>query len=746
MMRVFANLLPVLLLFATSDNPTDSSSSPFRDAVAVWHLRDLRDSAGKVSDLTSRGGAVRLGVALTGADREASLRRGGDGLAAEFRRGCLDAGQGKDGELNLAGHAFSLAIRLRDPSGQWNASLLSKHGGHDKLVYNLFTVDLGAGMILGFELGTDRGMAQVTVPIREIGSAEAWHDIIARYDGKKVDLFIDGALRDSRPWSGELRTKNTEPCLLGAESTQGNPIRPFHGWIDHAALWSRTLSDDEVVFLSGGITEVAARRTELAARLQQAHANANVAHREAVSRANSAVAKAVARADADKNRPTFHFQAPALWMNDPNGPLFYKGEYHLFYQHNPYGEEWDHMHWGHAKSKDLVNWEHLPIAIAPSLELGEEHCFSGCAVVNNGVPTLLYTSIGPRAPAGDGAVQWVATSKDDMLTFEKHPANPVMTGDLHSPAGIVVKDWRDPFAWRDGNTWYAVLGGHRDGGKGGAFLYHSKDLLKWEFVNTILEGEEPNWECPNLFRLGEKWVLIYSPHGPVRYYTGTLDAGHKFNPEFHGTIDHSPTYYAPNGLEDPSGRRLLWGWIRVKGQGWNGAFSLPRVLAVRPDGRLRIQPAPELAKLRGPHARRVDQEITPESPVRIDKVPGPGLEILAQLQSTDAAALGLAIRFEGGSGQTEIVFDRTHRRLRVGDATADFDLIDGETTLALHVFVDRSIIEVYVNDRECFTVPAAVAGVESLELFTRGGNSQVKSVDVWEMKPSEIRPSRSRRT
>src|ERR1700687_3346323 len=109
-------------------------------------------------------------------------------------------------------------------------------------------------------------------------------------------------------------------------------------------------------------------------------------HRKLVAQANAAVAKAGVRAEKDPKRPGYHFQAPALWMNDPNGPIFYKDEYHLFYQQNPYGEKWGHMHWGRATSRDLVHWQHLPIALAPSSDKGEEHCFSGCAVVHNGMP------------------------------------------------------------------------------------------------------------------------------------------------------------------------------------------------------------------------------------------------------------------------------------------------------------------------------------------------------------------------
>src|SRR5205823_11832353 len=141
-----------------------------------------------------------------------------------------------------------------------------------------------------------------------------------------------------------------------------------------------------------------------------------------------------------------------------------------------------------------------------------------------------------------------------------------------------VDDWRDRFVFREGDKWYMVVGGHRVGGKGCVFLYTSDDLERWRYLGVPFEGKEDNWECPNLFKLGGKWVLIYSPHGPVRYYTGTFDPkACRFTPGHHGTLDHGSAFYAPNSLQDGKGRRLLWGWVKgfKEGRGWNGCLTLP---------------------------------------------------------------------------------------------------------------------------------------------------------------------------
>ena len=134
-------------------------------------------------------------------------------------------------------------------------------------------------------------------------------------------------------------------------------------------------------------------------------------HSKMVDKGNAFVIRARKRVEKDPARPIYHLQPPALWSNDPNGPIFYQGTYHLFYQHNPYGDDWGHMHWGHFQSKDLAHWEHMPIALAPSEDLGEEHCFSGCATVTKkGQVMLIYTSIGKRLPE-----QWAAVPEDDEL-------------------------------------------------------------------------------------------------------------------------------------------------------------------------------------------------------------------------------------------------------------------------------------------------------------------------------------------
>jgi sucrose-6-phosphate hydrolase SacC (GH32 family) len=441
--------------------------------------------------------------------------------------------------------------------------------------------------------------------------------------------------------------------------------------------------------------------------------------------------KAALRVKDDPTRPIYHVLAPGNWINDPNGPIFYKGYYHLFYQHNPYGDQWGHMHWGHVRSKDLVRWEHLPIALWPAKSKGEEHCFSGCAAVNNdGRLVLLYTSIGKRDPE-----HWAAVSEDEQaIRFRKHPANPLLT--LKDHGGLKIEDWRDPFVFRAGGRWFMVTGGHRAGGKGGIFLYGSDDLSRWKFRGIPFEGLEANWECPNFFKLGEKWVLIYSPHGPVRYYTGDFDLKtYKFRPGFHGRMD-GDNFYAPNCMEDPKGRRILWGWVRgfKEGRGWNGCLTLPRVLGIRADGRLSQGPAPELRKLRGKEWQGGAFPLTENDGVRVlDGLQGDTMEIAAEIEPRSAREIVLRLRRSAdGRRGADIRFDG--KVLDVAGTRIPCTLTD-DKALRLRVFLDRSVLEVYANGSEAVTrVIYPDAKDLGVEVRASGGTAKVNVMRAWPMK------------
>jgi beta-fructofuranosidase len=458
------------------------------------------------------------------------------------------------------------------------------------------------------------------------------------------------------------------------------------------------------------------------------------AARATIAKAMDAIRAATATAEADPSRPVYHFHPPAQWNNDPNGTIFYRRWHHLFYQVNPYGATWGHMHWGHARSRDMVNWEHLPVALWPSLEKGEEHVFSGAAVLAaGGLPRLFYTSIGKREPE-----QWMAAPVDDeLIVWEKYAANPILTQKIHGDRK--VEDWRDPFLFQEGGRTYMVCGGNHDrrrrGGAGQVELYEATkaDLTAWKYRGTVFEYRDSsvyNIECPNLFRLGAKWVLLISPEPShaTEYFLGSLDLERgKFTPETHGVLDPGPSY-ASNISRDGQGRTILWLWGKTEtdpAMGWNGCMTMPRILGIDGEGFLRQNPAPEFETLRGA-ARSVEPVELSEKPVAVDA--GECLEVQATLSAKTASAVGLRV-----GGKTEILYDARGGVLVAGGAKK---VIGTMQPLRLRVFLDRRVMEVYANDGQAaiFTTVDGAGGDRKIEAFARGGAGRLEECRVWPMK------------
>lgn len=298
-------------------------------------------------------------------------------------------------------------------------------------------------------------------------------------------------------------------------------------------------------------------------------------------------------------RLAYHIEAEKGWINDPNGLCWFNGEYHVFFQHNPFAAKWDTMHWGHAVSKDLVHWEELPIALYPTEPYeNSEGCFSGSALVKDGVLYLMYTAVSKEL----GQTQCIATSRDGR-TFEKYAGNPVIA---QSPVDPVSKDFRDPkiFPYKDDG--YRMVCGAGIGGEASVLLYRSDDLLHWEYMGPIFQSRDfgPVPECPDLFELDGKWVLVFSRMDESRasqFIVGRFD-GASFTPESYQIVEKGKDFYAPQTFLDPKGRRILIGWLH----GWEretppdavraGALTIPREVTLM-DGKVHNYPVEEAQAL-----------------------------------------------------------------------------------------------------------------------------------------------------
>jgi len=485
-------------------------------------------------------------------------------------------------------------------------------------------------------------------------------------------------------------------------------------------------------------------------------------------------------------RPQFHFTPAINWMNDPNGPIYYEGEYHLFYQYNPFGNEWGHMSWGHAVSPDLVRWKHLPVALS---EENGVTIFSGSTVVDwhntsgfcrgsskEAVSCLvaIYTGNSSRLQT-----QNLAYSNDKGRTWTKYAENPVI--DLH------LAGFRDPKVfWHEcTHKWVMVtaLGSqHR------LKLFGSTDLKHWvalsEFGPAGATGGA--WECPDLFSLpvdGDasqtKWVLgvNVNPGGVAggsgnQYFVGSFD-GATFSSETPaGRIlwaDYGADFYASTSFSDmpkSDGRRIWLGWLsnwkygaRVPTDPWRGAQSIPRELKLKrfADGiRLVQEPVIELRMLRQQHTRVENRSIeAANNLLKAKGVRGEMLEIVAEIAPGGASEFGLKVR--KGDGEETVIGVDTNKltlfvdRTRSGNVRFDehFPSRDeGPITLGarksvrLHIFIDRSSVEVFGNDGETIISELIFPkrGSDQIELYSQGGQdsqggqARVLKMDVWNLK------------
>lgn len=458
----------------------------------------------------------------------------------------------------------------------------------------------------------------------------------------------------------------------------------------------------------------------------------------------------------------YHIMAPANWINDPNGLVQYKGEYHVFYQHHPFDENWGPMHWGHVKSKDLVHWEHLPIALAPTEDYEKDGCFSGSAVDDNGVLTLIYTGnifIDQEKDILDQS-QCIATSNDG-IHFSKVTENPVIPKHPVEGSG----HFRDPKVWKHDGFWYMVLGTRKED-IGKVILYKSKDLRDWEYLGVLAESNGNlgyMWECPDFFELNGKYTLMFSPQGMEaqgelynnRFQTGYLvgDYDYLTNNFVHNDafteLDNGHDFYAVQTFLDDKGRRIAIGWMDMwesnmptKEDGWCGALTLPRELTLGENNKILMNPVEELSLL-----REVEHDVCSDTSINGSYLVETKENLLElkvdfDLAKTTAHSVGLKIR---GVDQEEILvkYQIENQKLILDSSKSGKEedgvrctTLEANELLSLRLFVDRSSIEVFANNGQA-TMTSRIYPRENrlgIELFTENGDAEVINFTYWNLK------------
>lgn len=480
-----------------------------------------------------------------------------------------------------------------------------------------------------------------------------------------------------------------------------------------------------------------------------------------IAEANQAVEQFAGQVKA-RYYPAYHIAAKSGWINDPNGLIYFNNQYHVFFQHHPYNEQWGKIHWGHVVSDDLVHWRNLPIALAPSQEYDKDGCFSGCAIDDNGVLTLIYTGHVVLKEAGDKSVikqvQCLATSKDG-IHFEKQGV--IVT----PPEGIM--HFRDPKVWRQDDQWYMVVGVNDHDNTGQVWLYHSQDLYHWQFVQVLAKMADPNvymLECPDFFPLGDKYVLTCSPQGMKangyhyrnRYQSGYIVGDWQPGSAFTITqdfteLDFGHDYYAPQTLISHDQRRIVIAWMDMwdsvmpsQADKWAGVLTLPRTLMLSSNNKLLINPITELKSLRG--IQKKITSINLSNAIQDLQLDSMQCELILKIDLTnsDAERAGIALSASPDGKQSTLLYVDNQAQRVILDRTYSGEGMVGYRSVALpadkfltlHIFIDHSSVEVFVNEGQATLTSRIYPTSEkrTLFLFAENGALRVDQLDYWQIK------------
>lgn len=491
----------------------------------------------------------------------------------------------------------------------------------------------------------------------------------------------------------------------------------------------------------------------------------------------------VARARQDSLRQTYHFTAPAGWLNDPNGVGERDGLYHLFYQYNPKGPVHERIHWGHAVSIDLVHWHDRPIALTPGEGADNDGCWSGVLVPGSNPPTIVYSG------RIEGQELACLAEGNDTLDEWTPRAQPIIA---KRPQGEPLTAYRDHCVWSENGTWRQLIGSGIQGRGGCAFLYESDDLISWSELGPLVVGDAGGagdlnnvewtgtmWECVDFFRMvpgpegetgppnadsADPHVLIFSAwHEGTTLHSlaalGTYD-GRSFTIDSTQRLDFGGRFaYAPQSFVDSAGRRVLWAWMQESRPqsaqiraGWSGAMTVPRRMWLDSDLRLCAEPVAELRQLRdravalrdgcGPMREAESGELIDgrviDMEVEVDLPEAGHLEILLFASPDGTERTVLRIERET-TGMVHLSADRSHS---TQDQTCDVTPRSGsfphtDPTLRLRVLTDRSSLELFTAGVSLTTRVYPTRKDASTIEVNPSQSACVKSVQIWPMRGAE---------
>jgi sucrose-6-phosphate hydrolase SacC (GH32 family) len=598
------------------------------------------------------------------------------------------------------------------------------------------------------------------------------------YRGTQITLYRNGSQYADYAAGGAERFGGDSLILMGLRHIGANPDnRFFTGSIDDARIYGTALNAEQIAALKPnqpsdppplgwwdfeegraadrmdlfptttlfGGARIADGRLQLDKNGAYLMASKLAPHASIdLSNADSANRAFRERLLSDPYRPGYHFVTPEgrCMPFDPNGAIYWKGRYHLFYI---FQDARGH-NWGHASSTDLFHWRHHPTGLISGM-------FSGnCFVNKDGRPTMCYHQV------GQGNAMAVAVD-DELNEWQKLDSNPITpTTEPGDPHHDKYRSW-DPYGWLEGDSYYAIFGGNRP-----AITKADSLAGPWKYVGDLLantvEGVaiDEDVSCADFFKFGDRHMLLCISHRlGARYYLGDWK-NEQFHPTFHekmSWVDNS--FFAPESLLDDRGRRIMWAWIfdspgfatRTE-FGWSGTMSLPRVLSLGEDGRLRMDPPDEIARLRYNAKKQTDLAVPADGELAVEGIGGTSLELGLEMNAQNAQQFGVKVCCSpGGEEQTSIYYDAVEKKLKVD--TTKSSLTEGpksveagpfelqaDEPLKLRVFVDKSVVEVFANGRQAVMRRVYPSRDDSVgvAVFSRGGSASVTTLEAWDLIPS----------
>ena len=437
-----------------------------------------------------------------------------------------------------------------------------------------------------------------------------------------------------------------------------------------------------------------------------------------------------------KWRQRFHIEPPDGWLNDPNGLSFYKGEYHVYFQYSPIAPDGHTPRgWGHYHGSDLMHMTYDRAVMMPDIPEDSHGVYSGSAIENDGVLHIFYTGnvkmIGDYdyVKAGRGANVIHVTTTDGSKMSEKQVL--LRNSDYPDFCSCHV---RDPKVWKEGDAWTMVLGARTLDDEGCVLVYESDDLITWEYTGKVYkEGYGYMWECPDYFEIDGKGFLSTCPQGMPHYETKWQNLNESGYFPVQGKLEDSVLgdftewdmgfdFYAPQTFLDPQGRRILIGWLGMDNKaygnattdlGWQHCLTIPRVVTIAPNGKLRQQPIAEFDELKS-NARRQSSGQTAEYPLPFE------------LDGEPADSFSITL-----DGKLELDFDKekklftmkfTDEKYGCGRTVRNAEI---DNVRNIRVIADMSSIEVYINDGETVMSTRIYPDNDSVKLKVNGFEAQV---------------------